>query len=81
MAPIFFCNLNEVLITPNFVELTDNHCDAQSDVEQLGEVLSTGGQIYSRAVDKGRPTVQQGTPFSYTATRFRPKNVHWSQIR
>jgi hypothetical protein len=33
--------------------LTDNHCDAQSDVEQLGEVLFTGGQIHSRAVDKG----------------------------
>jgi hypothetical protein len=43
MDPIFFCSLNEVLITPNFVELTDNHCDAQYDVKHLGEVLSTRG--------------------------------------
>jgi len=60
--------------------LTDSHYDAQSDVEQLGEVLSTGGQIHSRAVDKGRPSVQKVTPVSYYAIRFRPKNVHWSQI-
>jgi len=61
--------------------LTDNHFHAQSNVEQPGEVLSTGGQIHPGAVDKGRPTVQQVTPFSYYAIRFRPKNVRWSQIR
>ena len=61
--------------------LTDIHLDAHSDAEQLGEVLSTGGQIYTRTVDKGRPSVQQVTPFSYYAIRFRTKNVHWSQIR
>jgi hypothetical protein len=61
--------------------LTDNHFHAHSNVKQLGEVLSTGGQIHSGAMDKGRPSVQQGTPFSYTAIRFRPKNVRWSQIR
>jgi len=61
--------------------LADIHFDAQSDVEQNGEVLSTDGQIHSRAVDKGRPSAPQGTPFSYYAVRFRPKNVHWSQIR
>ena len=47
--------------------------DGQSDVEQLGEVLSTGGQIHSRAVDKGRPSELQGTPFSYYAIRFGPR--------
>jgi len=61
--------------------LSDNHFHAQSNVEQPGEVLSTGGQIHPGAVDKGRPTVQQVTPFSYYAIRFRPKNVRWSQIR
>jgi hypothetical protein len=61
--------------------LTDIHSDAHFDVEQLGEVLSTGGQIHARAVDKGRPSVLQVTPFSYYAIRFRPKNVRWSQIR
>jgi len=61
--------------------LTDTHYNAHSNVEQLGEVLPTGGQIHSRAVDKGRFSVQQVTPFSYYAIRFRPKNVHWSQIR
>jgi methylphosphotriester-DNA--protein-cysteine methyltransferase len=61
--------------------LTDNHYDAQTDVEHLREVLSTGEQIHSRAVDKGRPSVQQVTPISYYAIRFRPKNVRWSQIR
>jgi len=61
--------------------LTDSHFHAHSNVEQLGEVLSTGGQIHSRAVDKGRPSVQEVAPFSYYAIRFRPKNVHWSQIR
>jgi len=61
--------------------LRDNHFHSHSNVEQLGEVLSTGEQIHSRAVDKGRPSVLQGTPFSYYAIWFRPKNVHWSQIR
>jgi hypothetical protein len=61
--------------------ITDIHFHATSNVEQLGEVLSTGGQIHSRAVGKGRPTVQQVTPFYYHAIRFRPKNVHWSTIR
>jgi hypothetical protein len=61
--------------------LTDNHFHAHSNVEQLGEVLSAGGQIHSRAVDKGRLSVQEVTPFSYYAFWFRPKNVHWSQIR
>jgi hypothetical protein len=61
--------------------LTDIHFHAHSNAEQLGEVLSTGGQIHSGAMDKGRPSVQQVTPFSYYAIRFRPKNVRWSQIR
>jgi hypothetical protein len=61
--------------------LTEKRCHAHSNVEQLGEVLSTGGQIHSGAVDKGRPSVLQDTPFSYYAIQFRPKNVHWSQIR
>ena len=61
--------------------LTDIHYDAHSNVEQLGEVLSTGGQIHSRALDKGRPSILQGTPLCYSAIRFRPKNVHWSQVR
>jgi hypothetical protein len=61
--------------------LTDIHFDAEYDAEQHGEVLPTGGQIHSRAVDKGRPSVQEGTPFSYYAIRFWPKNVRWSQIR
>ena len=51
----FFWNLNEVLITPNFVELTDNHCDAQSDTEHLGEVLSTRGHSHTRAWIKSDP--------------------------
>jgi hypothetical protein len=54
--------------------LTNNHFHASSKVEQLGEVLSTGGQIHSGAVDKGRPSVLQGTPFSYYAIRcFGPR--------
>jgi len=61
--------------------LTDNHFHAHSNVKQPGEILYKGGQIHSGAVDKGRPSVQQATPFSYYAIRFRPKNVHWSQIR
>jgi hypothetical protein len=78
-------NLRNVLYCAIHIKCTlylaDIHRDAQSDVEQIGEALSTGGQIYSRAVDKGRPSVLQGKPFSYYAIRFRPKNVHWSQIR
>jgi len=65
-----FCNLIEVLITPNSVELTDNHCDAHADVEHLGEVLSTRGQIHSRAVDKIRSSTQHAdAPFCYYAIR------------
>jgi hypothetical protein len=41
--------------------------NSHSNVEQLGEILFTGGQIHSRAVDKGRPSALQGTPFSYYA--------------
>jgi hypothetical protein len=37
--PKYFWNLDKVLITPDFVEPTDNHCDVQSDVGHLGEVL------------------------------------------
>ena len=80
MAPNF-CNLIEVLITSNFVELTDNHCDAHADVEHLGKVLSTGGQIHTTAVDKIRSSTQQeDATFCYYAIRFLPKNVHWLQI-
>jgi hypothetical protein len=63
------------------IYLTDIHFYANSNVEQLGEVLSTGGQIHPRAVDKEWPTVQEVTSFSYYAIRLRPKNVHWSEIR
>ena len=61
--------------------ITDNHFHAPSNAEQLGEVLFPGGQIHPRAVDKGRPSVQQDPPFPHYAIRFRPKNVRWSQIR
>jgi hypothetical protein len=49
---------------------TDNNFHAHSNAEQLGEVLSTCGQIYLRAVDKGRLSY---TPFLTMPFGFGPR--------